>query len=239
MLPGPTPSPEYLAQAAGEPYVIDPPGRVLVILDLNGTLIFRPNPRKEATRLVARPFLKPFLQYLFENFSVMIWSSAKPENVKVIVENVLDEDLRSMLVACLARDSFKLTPHHYNLNVQVYKDLNIIWEKEEIQQKFPEHQYDNRFGQHNTVLIDDSVIKAVAQPHNLLLIPEFSGTAEEMEGDVLREVAGYLEVLKMQWDVSRFMRREPFKADGRWIYDWDWEEDMYGGELKQKVSLTG
>ncbi|KAF2711103.1 HAD-like protein [Pleomassaria siparia CBS 279.74] len=237
MLPGPTPTASYLAQAAEEPFVIDPPDRVLVILDLNGTLIFRPNPRQNATRMIARPFLKQFLRYLFSNFSVMIWSSAKPENVKVLVDNVLDDDLRAMLVACLARDSFNLLPQHYGKNVQVYKDLNIIWNNMQIQSQIPDHEYGKQFGQHNTVLIDDTIIKASAQPHNLLLIPEFAGTAADMKGDILREVAGYLEVLKMQWDVSKFMRKQPFEANGRWQYDW--EDDLAeGGDLKQKISLT-
>jgi hypothetical protein len=234
MLPAPQPTPEYLAQAAEEPFVIDPPERLLVILDLNGTLIFRPN-RNHPTRLVSRPFLKPFLRYLFDNFSVIVWSSARPENVKVIVENVLDKDLRSMLVACLARDSFGLSSEHYTQNVQVYKDLNIIWNREEIQRQIPDYEFGKRFGQHNTILIDDSVLKASAQPHNLLLIPEFAASKEDMKSDVLREVAGYLEVLKMQWDVSKFMRKEPFEANGRWQYDWE-DESAPGGELRQKVS---
>jgi hypothetical protein len=234
MLPAPQPTPEYLAQAAEEPFVIDPPERVLVILDLNGTLIFRPS-RKQPTRLVARPYLKPFLRYLFDNFSVIVWSSARMENVKVIVERVLDNDLRSMLLACLARDSFSLSPEHYTQNVQVYKDLNIIWDKEEIQQQIPGFEYGKRFAQHNTILVDDTILKASAQPHNLLQIPEFAGTKADMESDVLREVAGYLEVLKMQWDVSKFMRKEPFEANGRWQYDW--EDDVApGGVLKQQVS---
>jgi hypothetical protein len=234
MLPAPQPTPEYLAQAAEEPFVIDPPERLLVVLDLNGTLIFRPS-RSQPTRLVSRPFLKPFLRYLFDNFSVIVWSSARPENVKVIVENVLDKDLRSMLLACLARDSFGLSSEHYTQNVQVYKDLNIIWSKEEIQRQIPDYEFGKRFGQHNTILIDDSILKASAQPYNLLQIPEFAASEEDMKSDVLREVAGYLEVLKMQWDVSKFMRKEPFEANGRWQYDWE-DDSAPGGELRQKVS---
>ncbi|KAF1844510.1 HAD-like protein [Cucurbitaria berberidis CBS 394.84] len=236
MLPAPQPTPEYLSQAAEEPSVIDPPGRVLVILDLNGTVLYRPN--RNAKTMIERPFLKPFLRYLFQNFSVMVWSSAKPDNVKSLVTQSLDKDLQSKLVARWARDSFGLSPTNYTQNVQVYKNLRLIWSRDVIQQHHPEYAAGKRFGQHNTVLIDDSAIKASAQPHNLLEIPEFAATPEQMEGDVLREVAGYLELLRHQADVSQFISKEPFKDDGRWSFQWP-DEASGGGEMKSKASAKG
>ena len=122
MLPAPQPTQEYLDQAAGEPTTTDTPGQMLVILDLNGTVLFRPN--RNAKTMIQRPFLRPFLRYLFENFKVMVWSSARPDNVKALVNQALDNDLRSKLVAQWARDSFGLSPTNYQQNVQVYKNLN-------------------------------------------------------------------------------------------------------------------
>ncbi|CAO2648632.1 Nn.00g078990.m01.CDS01 [Neocucurbitaria sp. VM-36] len=236
MLPAPQPTPEYLSQAAEEPSTIEPPGHVLVILDLNGTVLYRPN--RNAKTMIERPFLRPFLRYLFQNFSVMVWSSAKPDNVKSLVMQSLDKDLQSRLVARWARDSFGLSPTNYNQNVQVYKNLKLVWSRDVIQQHHPEYAAGKRFGQHNTVLIDDTVIKASAQPHNLLEIPEFSATPEQMEGDVLREVAGYLEALRQQTDVSKYIRADPFKEGGQWSFDWP-EEAAGGGEMKVKVSTKG
>ncbi|KAF2744468.1 HAD-like protein [Sporormia fimetaria CBS 119925] len=235
MLPAPMPTEEYLA-AAQQPYhTIDPPNRFLIVLDLNGTLIYRPN-RKQPTKLIARPFLKPFLRFLFENFSVMIWSSAKPENVRVIVDRVLDEELRSKLTARWARDSFGLRSEHYNQNVQVYKDLSKIWNDEEIQQQHPSYQQGGRFGQHTTILLDDTRLKANAQPHNLVEIPEFEATDEQMHSDILREVAGYLQQARMQDNVSSFIRENDFVADGRWQYDWP--DEMAGGvEVGEQAHL--
>ncbi|KAF2025302.1 hypothetical protein EK21DRAFT_104046 [Setomelanomma holmii] len=235
MLPAPQPTDLYLNQAAEEPSVIDPPGHVLVILDLNGTVLYRPN--KNAKTMIARPYLKPFLRYLFQNFKVMVWSSAKPVNVKSLVEQSLDKDLRSMLVATWARDTFGLSATNFNQNVQVYKNLRLIWSRDQIQQHHPKYEKGERFGQHNTVLIDDSALKASAQPHSLLEIPEFEATPEQMEGDdVLREVAGYLEILRQQADISKFIHKQPFKADGRWNLDWPNE---VAGELTDKVTLKG
>jgi hypothetical protein len=236
MLPAPQPTQEYLDQAAGEPTKTDSPGHLLVILDLNGTVLFRPN--RNAKMMIERPFLKQFLRYLFENFKVMVWSSAKPDNVKSLVSQALDNDLRSQLVAQWARDSFGLSPTNYQQNVQVYKNLKLVWSRNQIQSFHPNYETGGRFGQHNTILIDDSSIKASAQPFNLLEIPEFSATPEQMEGDVLRVVAGYLETLRRQADVSRFINKEPFRDDAsRWTFDWP-DDAAGGGEMQSKVSAA-
>jgi hypothetical protein len=168
----------------------------------------------------------------------MVWSSAKPATVKSLVDQSLDKDLRSMLVASWARDTFGLSATNFNQNVQVYKNLRLIWSRDQIQQHHPDYEAGGRFGQHNTVLIDDSALKASAQPHNLLEIPEFEATPEQMAGDVLREVAGYLEILRQQSDVSKFISKQPFKGDGRWSYDWP-AASAGGGDMTDKVTLKG
>ncbi|EUC36303.1 hypothetical protein COCCADRAFT_88607 [Bipolaris zeicola 26-R-13] len=233
MLPAPQPTEEYMEQSAGEPCENENPGPMLVILDLNGTVLYRPN--RNAKTMIERPFLKPFLRYLFENFKVMVWSSARPDNVKALVNQALDNDLRSKLVAQWARDSFGLSPANYQQNVQVYKNLKLVWSRSQIQSYHPDYDAGGRFGQHNTVLIDDSSIKASAQPYNLLEIPEFSATPEQMQGDVLREVAGYLEVLRKQSDVSEYIRKNPFVEGGQWTFEWP-DSIAGGGEMTAKAS---
>ncbi|KAJ4985965.1 phosphoprotein phosphatase [Stagonosporopsis vannaccii] len=242
MLPAPAPTEAYMAQAAAEPSTVELSGRILVILDLNGTLLYRPSKNKK--NMIARPFLIPFLRYLFSNFAVMVWSSARPENVASLVEQSLEQDLRKALVAQWARDAFQLKPEYYNRNVQVYKNLDLIWSNDAIQKQHPDHETGGRFGQHNTVLIDDTILKAAAQPHNLLQISEFSATPQQMREDKLREVAGYLEVLRTQQDVSKFIKREPFQHEtGKWAYEWPernapTQGTAYeGGELQGKVSI--
>ncbi|KAL5404812.1 hypothetical protein PMIN03_008872 [Paraphaeosphaeria minitans] len=216
-LAAPIPTPKYLMQASLQAEVRTPPSRKLVILDLNGTLIYRPNSRKQPRKMIARPFLQQFLAYLFDNFAVMVWSSAKPENVSVLVEIGLD-GYRHRLIACWGRDTLGLDPKHYSMNVQCYKNLTRIWASKEIQRP----EAGGRFDQRNTILIDDSSLKAAAQPHNLLEIPEFKGVeADTPVQDVLAEVVGYLEVLKMQEDVSKFIHKDPFRANGDWRIEWN------------------
>jgi hypothetical protein len=238
MLPAPCPLEAYLTQASEESTTLDSPGQknTLVVLDLNGTVLYRPT--KNPKSMIARPYLTPFLRYLFQNFKVMVWSSAQPASVKSLLEQALDKELRSMLVATWARDTFGLSAKNYSQNVQVYKNLKMVWSRDQIQQFHPAYAAGERFGQHNTVLIDDSALKAHAQPHNLLEIPEFEATPEQMESDVLREVAGYLEELRRQADISKYIKREPFKSGDRWTYAWP-DEASSGGDMKNKVSLEG
>lgn len=239
MLPAPQPLELYLKQAFAEPIIADTPNQILVVLDLNGTVLYRPN--RNAKTMIPRPHLKPFLRYLFHNFKVMVWSSAQPTNVKSLVEQAVDKDLRSMLVDIWARDTFGLSPKNYSQNVQVYKNLKLIWSRDVIQQHHPKYAVGERFGQHNTILIDDSALKASAQPYNLLQIPEFRATPEQMQGDVLCEVAGYLELLRQQADVSSFVRIEPFKEEGRWTYEWPAEtvEEIIKISNKEKATSSG
>jgi hypothetical protein len=241
MLPAPAPTEAYMMQAAEKPSTVELSGRILVILDLNGTLLYRPS--RNNTKMIARPFLAPFLRYLFSNFAVMVWSSARPQNVAALVDQSLEDDLKKSLVAQWARGHFNLKPEHYNANVQVYKNLDLVWSKDEIQKQHPDYETGGRFGQHNTVLIDDTILKASAQPYNLLQISEFSATKQQMQEDKLRDVAGYLDVLRTQQDVSKFIKREPFQHDSeKWAYAWP--EDTLtqgasyeGGELQTKVSI--
>jgi hypothetical protein len=228
MLPAPAPTEAYMMQAAEKPSTVELSGRILVILDLNGTLLYRPS--RNNTKMIARPFLAPFLRYLFSNFAVMVWSSARPQNVAALVDQSLEDDLKKSLVAQWARGHFNLKPEHYNANVQVYKNLDLVWSKDEIQKQHPDYETGGRFGQHNTVLIDDTILKASAQPYNLLQISEFSATKQQMQEDKLRDVAGYLDVLRTQQDVSKFIKREPFQHDSeKWAYAWP--EDTHAGSL--------
>lgn len=218
-LPAPMPSVSYLQQAALEAEVRFPPSRKLVVLDLNGTLLHRPN-RSQPRKMIERPFLQEFLAYLFDSFAVMVWSSARPANVKALVKTGLG-DYENHLVACWGRDTLGLDPKHYNMNVQCYKNLNTVWNAEDVQRYARGSGPESRFDQRNTILIDDSLLKAAAQPYNLLQIPEFKGIdVVTPVPDVLAEVVGYLEILKMQEDVSKFIYKYPFQANGMWKKDW-------------------
>lgn len=199
----PEPTPTYLRQAGLNPSRLSQPRTILVVMDLNGTLLFRPD-RTKPRSFVERPFACRFMQYCIDTFKVVVWSSARPLNVGIMCEQLLggpvppddnnasnisagpgvgalrnsDEATRSYrdrLVAVWARDRFGLTPSDYNSRVQCYKRLESLWADPVVRASHPDAARGGRWDQSNTILVDDSVEKARSEPHNLLCIPEFAG----------------------------------------------------------------
>lgn len=121
-----------------------------------------------------------------------------------------------MLLGEWGRDTLGLTSTQYKERVQVYKRLDRIWDNENLQRLHPDSELGETWGQHNTVLVDDSVLKAMAQPFNHVEVPEFVRGGSEKEGrggDVLEQVVEYLEEARNWSDISGFVRRRPFVID--------------------------
>nr|POF17724.1 putative fcp1 likey domain-containing protein [Quercus suber] len=207
LIPKPSPSITYLERANEVPTTLDSSRRLLVILDLNGTLLARVN--RSAT-FVRRPRVHEFLEYLFFHHRVMVWSSARPENVQAMCAQLFTPQQQRQLVGVWARDMLRLGPH-YNTKVQVYKTLAWVWDAPAIQATATRPSL--AWAQHNTVLIDDSLEKAASEPFNLIEVDEFERRAEQMQSDVLGQVVLYLETLRWQENVSAFLRTSPFRFD--------------------------
>ncbi|KJZ75577.1 hypothetical protein HIM_05040 [Hirsutella minnesotensis 3608] len=207
----PEPSPLYLARSFAPPVTLAKPWRILVILDLNGTVLYRPT-RRQPTTFVERPHARRFLAYCLDAFSLAIWSSARPDNVRNMLNQLLTRDQRAQCVVAWARDRMGLSPADYNSRVQCYKRLTAVWNDAQVQASHPDAPWGGRWDQSNTVLVDDSPEKGRSEPHNILAVPEFSGLQNEMV-DVLPQVHDYLNSLCHQEDISRFMRQHPFKLD--------------------------
>lgn len=181
------------------------PRPMLVVIDLNGTLLHRPS-RKRPSKFVERPFAKDFLQYCIDTFKVVIWSSARPENVGLMCKQLLTQEQLGKVVAIWGRDKFGLTPADYNARVQCYKRLTMLWEDPTVGASNPEGE---PWNQGNTVLIDDSAEKARSEPYNCITLPEFLGNLDE-KPEVLPMVREYLNILAHQADISTYIRVKPF-----------------------------
>ena len=205
----PEPTEKYLAQASSQPRLLPSRQPLLVILDLNGTLIYRnaANPYSFLLRQASRPFLCSIL----EKYKVMIWSSARPQTVNTISSGIFTGDQKKTLVAEWGRDKFGLTPAQYKEKVQVYKRLDTVWNDDAIQASYPKYTGNGKtlWDQSNTVLIDDSPLKAAAQPFNIMQVPEYAGGNEPC--DVLGEVAKKLDTLASFDDVSKVMRHWTYR----------------------------
>ena len=224
----PSPTEKYLQQALQEPRLETGRRPLLVILDLNGTLICRKH-RRLPPSFAKRFGLKQFLQKLTDNYAVMIWSSSKPETVKAVCQQIFTPQQRARLVVLWGREKFNLNKKQYNAKLQVYKELHKVWASPEVQATHPGNATTagpvkkpggkfagrkkakglpegQRWDQSNTILIDDSKIKGLSEPYNILEIPEFVNDPNVDESKLFSKVLAKLEMLSQYDDVSKAMR---------------------------------
>ncbi|KAJ5669264.1 hypothetical protein N7462_010334 [Penicillium macrosclerotiorum] len=231
----PAPTKEYMEQSSKLPQRSPQKRPLLIILDLNGTLIYRKH-RKLPPNFARRAGLDHFLDVLTSNYAVMIWSSSKPPTVNAVCEKLFPGDKAKNVVALWGRDKFGLSKVQYNAKLQVYKELRKVWASPEIQAAYPgnaamreapsppknggsrfKSQNQNRahpsnlpagqrWDQTNTILIDDSKLKALSEPFNILEIPEFTNNPAVDESTLFANVLAKLEVLSRHDDVSKVLR---------------------------------
>ncbi|KAH7321444.1 HAD-like domain-containing protein [Rhexocercosporidium sp. MPI-PUGE-AT-0058] len=206
----PEPTPAYLAASAEPIRQLQQAQHLLVVIDLNGTLLFRPN-KRAPSMFVARPNTARFLKYCINTFNVVIWSSARPDNVKLMCDAILDQDLKRKVVAIWGRDMFGLSSFDYGARTQCYKRLTKMWDDPEIAASHPAYQMGERWDHRNTVLVDDSPEKGRSEPFNMILIPEFFGDENE-PGQILPQVHDYLNNLSTHSNVAAYLRAYPFRA---------------------------
>ncbi|PBL03445.1 hypothetical protein ARMGADRAFT_866887, partial [Armillaria gallica] len=198
------PSAEYLELSQQPSTHIDDPSssHKLLILDLNGTLLYREGkpqgPRRyrrdrvngssEPQHRVAhpRPYMGSFRQYLFhpktlEWLDTMVWSSAQPFNVDHMVDQCFKEE-KEKLIAVWARDTLGLTSAQYHQKTQTTKDLAKPWttlsfEDGPSHEPAPTTEPSRSAYAHSaltTLLLDDSPLKAQLQPWNHFCVPEYT-----------------------------------------------------------------
>ncbi|KAF1827419.1 uncharacterized protein K489DRAFT_292586, partial [Dissoconium aciculare CBS 342.82] len=204
----PTPSKLYLEKAHEAPTKSQSENpALLVILDLNGTLLYRP--QKGGSNAIHRSGMKRFINYLCKEHYVMVWSSAQPENVKNMCKKLFTKDQKQNVIAIWNRHNFGLKREHLHKKVQVYKELWKVWKEPSMaRSKNTKGSWD----QTNTVLLDDSREKAASEPFNLIEVDSFEGT-EKGHIDTLTQVRDYLETLRSQANVSAYIREAPYVYD--------------------------
>ncbi|PYI27298.1 HAD-like protein [Aspergillus indologenus CBS 114.80] len=205
----PSPTAEYLQQSSLPPKRNGSSKPLLVILDLNGTLVHRKH-RMFPPSFVERAGLKGFRQSLLRKYKVMVWSSSQPFTVQNLCNRIFPGTTRKELVAEWGRDKFPLTSSQYRSKTQVYKTLDTVWRDPSIQASYPRFRgkqwqptETQGWDQTNTILIDDSKLKAISEPYNILEIPEFTGDRGPGDNQTLTRVLELLEELSKYDDVSQ------------------------------------
>lgn len=205
----PVPEKKYMERALKPARRRNSPQPLLIILDLNGALILRKHKRLPPS-FTRRAGLNEFLEVLTRKHSVMVWSSSKPQTVKAICERLFPGEKANGLVAQWGRDRFGLTSVQYNSKLQVYKELHKVWASAEVQATYPANDgtfpEGHRWDQSNTVLIDDSKLKALSEPYNILEIPEFTNDPATNDSMLFTKVLARLDYLSHHDDVSKVFR---------------------------------
>ncbi|KAF9430353.1 sensitivity to high expression protein she9 [Podila epigama] len=215
-------TPSYLTKADEKSTTLTEPQKLLVILDLNGTLFYRRKEPSGRAVITSRPYLPQFLRFLFKHFRVMVWSSARRESVR---EMLAPLNAYPKMDRVWGREDFGFEPTDFHRKVLTLKDLERVWEhiaqeKQRADASDLSEKYSVDYDQTNTVLIDDSIHKSQLQPYNTIVIPDFDTlrTPEERaEDQELLKVWQYLYLVMFQSNVSHFMKEFPFDTNSRML----------------------
>ena len=185
----------------------------LLVLDLNGTLIYRNKGGSNSRTSYPRPFLGCFFKYLYRPLAdrnasrpweVFVWSSAQPHNVRTMLESTFDpEHIKGLwgdklnedeldlsedgkVLGVWARDKMGLSDQEYceQLRQRLSRRFLILAHKTQttkdlrkVETHFESDTGFKRFPLETILLLDDSPLKAVHQPWNQLVLPEYDRDA--------------------------------------------------------------
>jgi hypothetical protein len=167
-----------------------------VVLDLDNTLIFSLPFKKFPTKktylhkmvhhkmdedyiVFERPGLQKFLDWLFENFNVMVWSAGSPEYVDFIVRNILEKNrkVEYVLNSDNCEDSQRIFGEKHIKNLKYLWDINDL----------------PGYGPFNTLLIDDLMYNCKTNPYNSKKIKDFRISKKECLQDTeLKSIKKFL-----------------------------------------------
>ena len=161
----------------------------LILLDLDNTLIcaedldsnsceqsladarkkFRTVRMEDYYDIFERPHLQEFLNYLFENFKVGVWTASSKDYAIFVIENFITRP-ENMVLENRKIELF-LCSHHCNVSKRYFKgvskDLKLISDKWNLENL------------NNIILIDDLENLAKHQPGNMILVKPFYHTSEK------------------------------------------------------------
>lgn len=127
-----------------------------------------------------RPGLQSFLDWLFNNFNVSVWSAASPDYVEFIVRNVIEKKGRSV--------EYVLNSNNCEFSQDIFgnkhiKNLNLLWDIYDVE----------NYGPYNTLIIDDLSLVSNINPNNSIKIKSFNTNKKDnLNDDELKNVKNKL-----------------------------------------------
>ena len=131
-----------------------------------------------------RPYLQIFLDYLFANFNVSVWTAASKDYALFIIDKFVISGKPERNI------NFIFFSYHCDISKKLKngsKDLSIIWDVYEI----------NQYNKNNTLILDDYDEVYETQPKNCIISPPFYFQNKGSERDeFLKELPEKLEKVK-------------------------------------------
>jgi len=121
-----------------------------------------------------RPKLQKFLDYIFENFNVSIWTAATKDYALFIIDKIILQNKPERKLQWI------FFSYHCELSKSIKKnskDLSLLWEDFELV----------GYDKNNTVIIDDYDEVYKTQKHNCIVAVPFEFTMEGSEKDTYLE----------------------------------------------------
>ena len=135
--------------------------------------------------IYSRPYLQDFLDYIFNNFNVSIWTAASKDYALFIIEKIIINKKPDRKI------DFIFFSYHCDISKKkkkYSKELSMLWDIHKI----------NGYSEKNTVIIDDfkeDVHKC--QPNNCIIAVPFEFTKENSENDTfLKDIIPQLDKMK-------------------------------------------
>ena len=116
-----------------------------------------------------RPGLQPFLDFLFENFNVSVWTAASKDYALFIIEKILLKKKKRKI-------DWIFFSYHCEISKSIKKhtkDLKMLWEKYQI----------NGYNTHNTIILDDYDEVYNTQINNCIFMKPFEFLEKDSEYD--------------------------------------------------------
>lgn len=179
-------------------------GRVNILVDLDQTLVsaltsdeFKPKDHKEKMMkfsyknmdgyytVFERPYLQEFLDYIFREYNVSVWTAASKDYALFIIDKILLPKNK------LERNlDFIFFSYHCNWSKRVKKgtkDLSMLWDVHKL----------SGYHKGNTIILDDYKEVKKTQPGNCIVAVPFEFLNKDSKDDTfLRDVIPKLESMK-------------------------------------------
>ncbi|KAI9099237.1 NLI interacting factor-like phosphatase-domain-containing protein [Phlyctochytrium arcticum] len=218
---------------------------ILLVLDINGTLLERLT--KSEQRILAkanpqlppschfhlsraqgylRPYLDTFLSHVFRHFHVAAWTSATPKNAFPMFDYVFGSAYAPHLTFAWTRDQCCQIGGRAN-GFEAKKDLRRVWTNQEFNSL-------QQFTQKNTILLDDSIGKATLNPLNALHLRTYTVTDPSFpcqDDPTLLSIIKYLSALadSQPGDIRDYLATHPaftFDSTGVAEVEEPWRVDV-------------